>query len=75
MNRVWAQYLGGHLPATTTVEVARLATHANCKLEISVIAVAEAGGVERRRRTGSPRAAATRAARRAGKTLNAKRRR
>jgi enamine deaminase RidA (YjgF/YER057c/UK114 family) len=49
MNRVWAQYLGGHLPATTTVEVARLATHANCKLEISVIAVADADAGERRR--------------------------
>ena len=51
MNRVWAQYLGGHLPATTTVEVARLATHANCKIEISVIAVADADGAERRRPT------------------------
>jgi len=41
LNRVWAEYLGGHLPATTTVEVSRLATHANCKIEISAIAVAE----------------------------------
>ncbi len=41
LNRVWAQYLGGHLPATTTVEVSRLATHARCKLEISAIAVAD----------------------------------
>jgi enamine deaminase RidA (YjgF/YER057c/UK114 family) len=41
LNRVWAQYLGGHLPTTTTVEVSRLATHARCKLEISAIAVAE----------------------------------
>ncbi len=39
MNQVWARYLQGHLPATTTVEVARLAPHANCKIEISVIAV------------------------------------
>ncbi len=41
LNRVWAQYLGGHLPTTTTVEVSRLATHARCKVEISAIAVAE----------------------------------
>jgi enamine deaminase RidA (YjgF/YER057c/UK114 family) len=41
LNRVWAQYLGGHLPTTTTVEVSRLATHARCKLEITAIAVAE----------------------------------
>ena len=40
LNRVWAEYLGGHLPATTTVEVSRLATHARCKLEITAIAVA-----------------------------------
>jgi len=39
LNRVWAAYLGGHLPTTTTVEVSRLATHARCKLEISAIAV------------------------------------
>lgn len=42
LNRVWAEYLGGHLPTTTTVEVSRLATHARCKVEISAIAVAEA---------------------------------
>jgi len=41
LNRVWAEYLGGHLPATTTVEVSRLATHARCKLEITAIAVAD----------------------------------
>jgi 2-iminobutanoate/2-iminopropanoate deaminase len=41
LNRIWAQYLGGHLPTTTTVEVSRLATHARCKLEISAIAVAD----------------------------------
>jgi enamine deaminase RidA (YjgF/YER057c/UK114 family) len=40
LNRVWAEYLGGHLPTTTTVEVSRLATHPRCKLEISGIAVA-----------------------------------
>jgi len=42
MNRVWGQYLGDHLPTTTTVEVSRLATHARCKLEISAIAVVRA---------------------------------
>jgi len=41
LNRVWADYLGGHLPTTTTVEVSRLATHPRCKLEISAIAVAD----------------------------------
>ena len=39
LNRVWAAFLGEHLPTTTTVEVTRLATHARCKLEISAIAV------------------------------------
>ena len=43
LNRVWAAYLGGHLPTTTTVEVSRLATHARCKIEISAIAVADRG--------------------------------
>ena len=39
LNAVWAAYLGGHLPTTTTVEVSRLATHARCKVEIAGIAV------------------------------------
>ena len=42
LNAVWAAYLGGHLPTTTTVEVTRLATHPRCKLEITAIAVTEA---------------------------------
>jgi enamine deaminase RidA (YjgF/YER057c/UK114 family) len=42
LNAVWAAYLAPHRPTTTTVEVSRLATHANCKVEISVIAVADA---------------------------------
>ena len=46
LNRVWAEYLRGHLPTTTTVEVSRLATHPRCKLEISAIAVADDGGTE-----------------------------
>lgn len=41
LNRVWASYLGGHVPTTTTVEVSRLATHPRCRVEISVIAVAD----------------------------------
>ena len=41
LNRVWASYMGGHLPTTTTVEVSRLATHARCKIEIAAIAVTE----------------------------------
>ena len=41
LNRVWAEYLGGHLPTTTTVEVSRLATHPRCKLEITAIAVVD----------------------------------
>ena len=44
LNRVWGEYLGGHLPTTTTVEVSRLATHARCKIEISAIAVTEGRG-------------------------------
>jgi enamine deaminase RidA (YjgF/YER057c/UK114 family) len=42
LNRVWAHYLAGHLPTTTTVEVSRLATHPRCKIEISGIAVTDA---------------------------------
>jgi enamine deaminase RidA (YjgF/YER057c/UK114 family) len=49
LNRVWAAYLGDHLPTTTTVEVSRLATHARCKLEISAIAVADPPAARRRR--------------------------
>ena len=48
LNRVWAAYLGDHLPTTTTVEVSRLATHARCKIEISAIAVADASRTRRR---------------------------
>ena len=49
LNRVWAEYLAGHLPTTTTVEVSRLATHANCKIEISAIAVTDAPAIAMRR--------------------------
>jgi enamine deaminase RidA (YjgF/YER057c/UK114 family) len=50
LNRVWAAYLGDHLPTTTTVEVSRLATHARCKLEISAIAVADSAIPRTRKR-------------------------
>jgi len=50
LNRVWAAYLGDHLPTTTTVEVSRLATHPRCKLEITAIAVADAAARRRRPR-------------------------
>jgi enamine deaminase RidA (YjgF/YER057c/UK114 family) len=51
LNRVWASYLGAHLPTTTTVEVSRLATHARCKIEISAIAVADSRPARRRATT------------------------
>ncbi|MBI3636143.1 MAG: RidA family protein [Candidatus Rokubacteria bacterium] len=44
LNTVWEQYLGAHVPATTTVEIVRIATHPNCKLEITAVAVADANG-------------------------------
>jgi enamine deaminase RidA (YjgF/YER057c/UK114 family) len=50
LNGVWADYLAGHLPTTTTVEVSRLATHRNCKIEISAIAVADSPPAEKPRR-------------------------
>jgi enamine deaminase RidA (YjgF/YER057c/UK114 family) len=61
LNRVWAAYLGDHLPTTTTVEVSRLATHPRCKIEITAIAVADAGARSgRRRRAGGTRRRARR---------------
>lgn len=44
LNAVWARHLAGHVPATTTVEVVRVATHPNCKLEITAVAVADPTG-------------------------------
>jgi 2-iminobutanoate/2-iminopropanoate deaminase len=55
LNAVWASYLGAHRPTTTTVEVSRLATHANCKVEISVIAVADGGATADVRSSGRAR--------------------
>jgi 2-iminobutanoate/2-iminopropanoate deaminase len=51
LNAVWGAYLGAHRPTTTTVEVSRLATHANCKIEISVIAVKPARARSARRKS------------------------
>jgi enamine deaminase RidA (YjgF/YER057c/UK114 family) len=56
LNRVWASYLGDHLPTTTTVEVARLATHPRCKIEISAIAVVDPSPRPRPRRRSGGRA-------------------
>ena len=55
LNRVWAEWLGGHLPTTTTVEVSRLATHPNCKIEISAIAVADVTPARARGKLPRPR--------------------
>ena len=41
INRVMAHYLGDHRPATTTVEVVRLATDPRLVLELQAIAVVE----------------------------------
>lgn len=39
LNRVWAEYFGDAKPATTTVQVVRLATDPRCLIEINAIAV------------------------------------
>ena len=39
LNRVWAEYFGDAKPATTTVQVVRLATDPRCLVEINAIAV------------------------------------
>jgi enamine deaminase RidA (YjgF/YER057c/UK114 family) len=63
LNAVWASYLGAHRPTTTTVEVSRLATHANCKIEISVIAVADDAATGDVRSSGTVRRSRRRAER------------
>ena len=63
LNAVWGAYLGAHRPTTTTVEVSRLATHANCKIEISVVAVADAETTRPVRSTGRARRSRRRAER------------
>lgn len=39
LNRVWAEYFGEFKPATTTVQVVRLATDPRCLVEINAVAV------------------------------------
>ena len=39
LNRVWVEYFGSNKPATTTVQVVRLATDPRCLIEINAIAV------------------------------------
>ncbi len=39
LNNVWAEYFGESKPATTTVQVVRMATDPRCKIEINAIAV------------------------------------
>ena len=39
LNRVWGEYFGNANPATTTVQVMRLATDPRCLVEINAIAV------------------------------------
>src|SRR5579863_7819184 len=39
LNRVWGEYFGAAKPATTTVQVVRLATDPRCLVEINAIAV------------------------------------
>ena len=39
LNKVWAEFFGEAKPATTTVQVVRLATDPRCKIEINAIAI------------------------------------
>jgi 2-iminobutanoate/2-iminopropanoate deaminase len=39
LNSVWAEYFGEAKPATTTVQVVRLATDPRCLVEINAIGV------------------------------------
>ncbi len=39
LNKVWAEYFAESKPATTTVQVVRMATDPRCKIEINAIAV------------------------------------
>lgn len=41
LNRVWAEYFGAAKPATTTVQVVRLATDPRCLIEINAVAVVD----------------------------------
>jgi len=39
LNRVWGEYFGDAKPATTTVQVVKLATDPRCMVEINAVAV------------------------------------
>ena len=39
LNRVWGEYFGDNKPATTSVQVVRLATDPRCLIEINAVAV------------------------------------
>ena len=39
LNKVWAEFFGDAKPATTTVQVVRLATDPRCLVEINAVAV------------------------------------
>ena len=39
LNRVWGEYFGDNKPATTSVQVVRLATYPRCLIEINAVAV------------------------------------
>jgi enamine deaminase RidA (YjgF/YER057c/UK114 family) len=41
LNRVWAEYFRDAKPATTTVQVVRLATDPRCLVEINAVAVTD----------------------------------
>ena len=41
LNRIWGEYFRDAKPATTTVQVVRLATDARCLVEINAIAVVD----------------------------------
>ena len=41
LNNVWAEFFGEAKPATTTVQVVRMATDPRCKIEINAIAVVD----------------------------------
>jgi enamine deaminase RidA (YjgF/YER057c/UK114 family) len=41
INRIQGEWLGGHLPTSTTVEIVRLATDPRLRLEIQAVAIAD----------------------------------
>ena len=41
LNRIWAEFFGDAKPATTSVQVVRMATDPRCKIEINAIAIVD----------------------------------